>query len=107
MSLQNAPAKAYKQLVSTLLSTAQSNMADKGFEFGSSGIVADWTTMRKRRTGPVTIKFPNILLARAFHYQFKDYEWESDNDTQTIIIRLQNELFDAEMVDPHGPRACI
>lgn len=57
--------------------------------------------MKKRRTGPVTIKFPNILLARAFHYQFKDFEWESDNSTQTIITRLQNEAFDAELVHPH------
>ena len=98
--LDNAPAKEYKNLVTQFLSMAQNSMVECGFDFGTSGIIAEWSKMRRKRVGPVPVVFPSIVTARGFHFQFKDMEWESDNGTQTIIVRLQHLMFDNELLDP-------
>ena len=100
VNLRNASAKAYKELISVLLSSAQDNMTKNGFNFDTSGIVADWTKMKRKRSGPVTVTFPTVPLARAFFYSYQDFEWESDDCTQTIIIQLTHEIFDAELQKP-------
>ncbi len=56
-------------------------------------------TMKRARSALVNIKFPSVAHARAFHYQFKEYEWESDDGSQTLIVQLQHELFDKEMLN--------
>ena len=65
-----------------------------------SGIICDWATLRQKEAKCVKITFPSMVTARAFHYQFKDMEWESDNGTQTILIRLHHVKFDTELFDP-------
>ena len=98
--LRNAPTKTYQQVLMTLLGAAQNEMIRHGFDFGTSGIVADWAPARRKRTGLVAIKFPSVETARAFHYKYKDFEWESEGGTQTIIIELQHVVFDVEMQNP-------
>ena len=100
LTLQGAPHKRYKEFIHDLLSSAQSHLQSNGFTF-SVGIVADWNSMKKKRNGPVTVQFPDLLTARGFHYQYKDYEWESSDGAQTMIIRLGNEMFDEESARPH------
>ena len=75
-------------------------MTERGFDFCGSGIQADWNNMNKKKSSPVTIRLPSVLVARAFHYQYKDFEWQGDNGTQTIIIRLKHDLFDRELLTP-------
>ena len=75
-------------------------MVKNGFDFGSSGIIVEWVAMKRNRAGPVTIRFPTLELARAFHYQYKDFEWDSDAGSQTVVIELQHDAFDMEMRDP-------
>ena len=56
--------------------------------------------MKRKKAAPVTLHFPNADIARAFSYQFKDYELESNDCSQTVIIELQNVTFDHEIRDP-------
>ena len=100
IQMRNVPAKSYKHHVTVLLGSAKDCMTKNGFDVGTSGIIANWTAPRRKRTGPVTVSFPSVPLARAFHYQYKGFEWESEEGTQTVIIELQHATFDAEMCDP-------
>ena len=100
IGLMNASAKSYKELMAVLLSSAQNTMTQNGFDFGTSGIVAEWTKMKRKRSGPVTVTFPSVAIARAFHYSYQDYEWESHDCTQTVIVQLKHETFEAEMQNP-------
>ena len=82
------------------MGSVQDNMRNNGFDFGTSSILAQWNTMKKKRSGPATLTFPCVATARGFFYQYKDYEWEGDNGTQTLIIRLHHATFDAELLQP-------
>lgn len=98
--MESAPRKEYEQLVTNLLSTAQHNMTQSGFDFGTGRIVAQWPAVKRKKVGPVKLNFPSVTLARAFHYQYKDGEWDSDTGAHTILIRLKHDQFDREMLDP-------
>ena len=37
-------------------------MTKNGYNFDTSGIVADWTKMKRKRSGPVTVTFPTYRL---------------------------------------------
>ena len=76
-------------------------MTARGFDFGQSGIVAEWAKMKRKRSGPVALTFLNVLTARAFHFQFKNHEWESNDCTQVIMVQLHHDAFDSEMQSPH------
>ena len=106
MSLEGAPAKRYKELVYMMLNSAKANMIANGFSLAEGDIQADWNIMKKRRNGPVAIKFADLLTAKGFYFQYKDYEWQSDNGCQTMIIRLSHETFDADYLLP-GIRSII
>ena len=75
-------------------------MSERGFDFGVDGVQVEWIRMARRRTSPARLHFPSIATARGFFYQYKDFEWENEDATQTIIVRLQNILFDAELLNP-------
>ena len=100
ISLQNASSKECQRLIPALLSAAQTKMSEAGFDFGNTGIIPEWASMNRRRATRVCAVFPNVLVARAFHYQYKDMEWESASGTQTMIIRLKHDIFDNELLDP-------
>ena len=97
--LVNATAKHYRALIASLVSSVQNSMVKQVFDFGTSGIVVDWASVKRKRSNPITLKFPSVITARAFHYQYKDFEWESEEGTQTIILDLRHEAFDIEMRD--------
>ena len=97
LSLQNASSKMYKELITTLLSSAQHAMTQDGFAVGTLGIIAEWSSMRRRRAGLVKVTFPSATGARAFHYKHKDYEWASDDGTQTMIVHLKHDIIDQEL----------
>ena len=100
LKLRNASAKNYSQLVKSLLRYVQNAVVHEGFDFGSSGIILDWSVIKRKRAGPVASAFPSVELVRSFHYQYKDFEWDSEDGSQTIIIELQHVVFDKEMCDP-------
>ena len=83
-----------------MLSSAKTNMIANGFKFKDGDIQADWNIMKNRRNGPVAVKFADLDTAQGFYFQYKDYEWQSDNGCQTIIVRLSNANFDADYLLP-------
>ena len=86
--------------VEALLQSARMCMSLHGFDFGDAVVKAEWTKMSKRQSYPARVCFPSIALARGFFYQHKDMEWGSDDGTQTMIVRLKHQLFDAELLNP-------
>ena len=66
MSLQGASKKQYKDLLSMLLRSVQDDMRNHGFDFAPSSIIEQWTSMKKRCAGPVTLTFPCVATARGF-----------------------------------------
>ena len=101
LKLQNASSKNYRELVHMLLSFAQNSTVERVFNFGMAEVTVEWNKLKRKRSHPVTVTFPTVETARAFHYQFKDYEWESDDCSQTIIVELQHDMFDKELRNPH------
>ena len=100
LTLDGAAAKGYKELVTHFVSNTQHLMVQAGFDYGTSGIVPDWTSMKGKRVQPIMLHFPSLITARGFYFQYKDLEWESDNGTQTLVVRLKHDKLDKEVLDP-------
>ena len=66
-------------------------------------IATDLIGVKVRRTTQTydTVVVGTVLTARGFYFTFQNYEWESEVNSQTIVVKLSNPIFEAEFHRQH------
>ena len=74
----------------------------RGFSSASRGINIEMPASGGQRS-PMHLVFPCAMTARAAYLLFKEYQWESDNECQCVVVELQNKVFQKELsaLDPN------